>query len=168
MCHFITATLPHVVKPDSVAPIFESHKLGFELISNPHVAEQVDSQDWFVLTSRKHCDCGTSFGSLNHQDAAKAPSYDRELNRVRKKGWSEAKIQRWLEQKEHTKERHLAEGGGPELDRWIEFLNELIRSGLLPEWGYCCIGIVEVLRVSASGFSDVRGSGSPKSIQSGS
>jgi hypothetical protein len=142
MCHYITATLPHVVEPDSVANIFESHKLGFELISNPHVAEQVNSPDWYILTSRNHCDCGTAFGSLNHRDtAAKGSSYDRELKKFRKQGWSEAKMQRWLEQKEQTKERHrrkdedLVQGGSPELDRWIELLNELIGSGPAPRVG---------------------------------
>ena len=145
MCHYITASLPHDVELKSVIPIFESHKLGFELISNPHVAEQLDPQDWYILTSRKHCDCGTALGSLNHQGAAKKSSYDRELMKFRKQGWSEAKIQRWLEQKEQTKERHQredearAKGGGPELDRWIEFLNDLIsgpspRFGLLLHW----------------------------------
>src|SRR5262245_20142392 len=134
MCHYITATLPHDVELKSIAPIFESYKLGFELISNPHVAAQVDPQDWYILTSRKHCDCGTALGSLNQQQARKVSSYDRELKKFRKQGWSEAKIQRWLEQKEQTKERHrredavLAEGGAPELDRWIEFLNNLIGS----------------------------------------
>lgn len=141
MCHYITATLPQVVELKSIAPIFELHKLGFELISNPHVAAQVDSQDWYILTSRKHCDCGTALGSLNHQRAAKASSYERDLKKFRKQGWSEAKIKRWLEQKEQTKERHrredaaLAEGGGPELDRWIEFLNDLIGSDLSPRFG---------------------------------
>ena len=82
MCHYITATLPHAVELQSVAPIFESHKLGFELISNPHVAEQVDPQDWYILTNRKHCDCGTALGSLNHQGAAKVSNYDRELKKI--------------------------------------------------------------------------------------
>lgn len=42
---------------------------------------------------------------------------------------------------QQTKERHqredeaLAEGGGPELDRWIEFLNDLIGSGPSPRFG---------------------------------
>jgi hypothetical protein len=141
MCHYITAVLPHVVEVKSVAPIFESHKLGFELISNPHLAAQVDPQDWYILTSRKHCDCGTALGSLNHPVAAKTSSYDCALRKFRKQGWSGAKIQRWLEQKEQTSERQrredeaLAEAGGPELDRWIEFLDDLIRSGRSPKLG---------------------------------
>ena len=141
MCHYITATLSRVVELKSVAPIFESHKLGFEVISNPHLAEQVDPQDWYILTSRKHCDCGTALGSPNHERTAKVSSYDRELKKFRQQGWSGAKIQRWLEQKEQNKERHrrqdeaLASGGGPELDRWIEFLNDLVGFGHAPRIG---------------------------------
>jgi hypothetical protein len=141
MCRYITATLPQVVELKSIAPIFELHKLGFKLISNPHVATQVDSHDWYILTSKKHCDCGTALGSLNHQRAAKVSSYERDLKKFRKQGWSEAKIKRWLKQKEQTQERHrredaaLSEGGGPELNRWIEFLNHLIASNLSPRLG---------------------------------
>ena len=63
------------------------------------------------------------------------------MKKFRKQGWSEAKIQRWLEQKEQTKERHrredevLANGGGPEVDRWIEFLDDLIRCGPSSRFG---------------------------------
>jgi len=146
MCHYITATLPHAVDLTLVAPIFESHKLGFQLISNPHVAQQIDSQDRYILTTRKHCDCGTALGSLSHQGAREVQSYERELKKFRKQGWSKAKIKRWLEQKEQTKERHLrqdaalAEGSAPELERWVRFLNDLFDSrhahkfGLLLHW----------------------------------
>ena len=135
MCHYITATLPHSVKPESVAPLFESHKLGFELISNPHVSSQVEAGDWYVLTTRGHCDCGTALGSLNHPPSGEAVSYERELKKFRKRGWGEAKIKRWLEQKEQTKERHLredearAQGSTLELDQWVGFVTDVLKSG---------------------------------------
>jgi hypothetical protein len=135
MCHYITATLPRNVNPESVAPTFEEHKLGFELISNPHVSGQIDSGDWYILTTRGHCDCGTAIGSLCHSNVGKPVSYERELNKFRKQGWSEAKIQRWVEQKEQTKERHQREdearatGSTPELNQWVEFISELLESG---------------------------------------
>ena len=141
MCHYITATLPQAVDLKSAAPIFESHKLGFEVISNPHVAEQVDPGDRYILTSRKYCDCGTALGSLNDEVGTKLSSYERASKKLRKQGWSEAKIQRWLDQTEQTTERRrredeaLAKGGGPEIDRWIELLNDLIRSGPSPRLG---------------------------------
>ena len=141
MCHYITATLPHAVDVNVVASVFESYKLGFELISNPHVVGQIDSQAWYVLTSRKHCDCGTALGSLTHQTPTKRLSYDRDVKKLRKQGWSETKVNRWLEQKEQTRERHrredeaLAKGGGAELERWLEFLNHLLKAKVADKFG---------------------------------
>jgi hypothetical protein len=141
MCHYITATLP--IKDDiaSVASIFKSHGFGFELISNPHVAEQIGPQDCYVLTSGKYCHCGTALGSLTNRVPAKAINFEAQVKKLRKQGWSEAKIKRWLEQKEQTKERHLrddealAKGGDPELDRWIMLFKELIKVRQLPTVG---------------------------------
>jgi len=109
MCHYITAVLPHTVDPTAVASLFDSYKLGFEIISNPHVVGQIDLKAWYILTSGKHCDCGTALGSLTRQARAQGLSYDREVEKFRKQGWSEAKIKRWLEQKEQTQERHRRE-----------------------------------------------------------
>src|SRR5690348_9603085 len=125
MCHYITATLPHKVKVESVASVFESHKLGFELISNPHISTQIEPGDLYVLTTRGHCDCGTVLGSLNNTGNSEAISYEHGLKKFRKQGWSEAKIQRWLEQKEQTRERHLhedqahAQTSTPEASQWL-------------------------------------------------
>ncbi|HKP82048.1 MAG TPA: hypothetical protein VJT69_08515 [Pyrinomonadaceae bacterium] len=124
-----------------MASIFKSHGFGFELISNPHVAQQIGPHDYYVLTSGKYCDCGTALGSLNDRVPAKAVDYEPQVRKFRKQGWSEAKIKRWLEQKEQTKERHLredealAKGGDPELDRWIMLFNELIRVRQIPTVG---------------------------------
>lgn len=135
MCHFITATLPQSVKLDSVAPIFESHKLGFDLVSNPHVSAQIESEDWHILTTRGHCDCDTVLGSLSRSVASEPISYERDLKKFREKNWSEAKIQRWLEQKEQTKEKHLREDEDqarrttPDAAHWIGFITDVLISG---------------------------------------
>jgi len=135
MCHYITATLPHDVNPDSVAPVFEAHKLGFKLISNPHISLQIEAGDLYVLTTRGHCDCGTALGSLNLPTANEVVNHERELKKFRKQGWSEAKIKRWLEQKDQTKERHLredeaqAQGSTPELNQWVSFITDVLQSG---------------------------------------
>ena len=143
MCHYLTATLPHAVDLKAVSSVFETYKLGFALISNPHVAAQIDSHAWYVLTSGGNCDCGTALGSVTH---TKVLSYDREVKKFRTQGWSEAKINRWLEQKEQTRDRHQreddarAKGGSREIERWIELLNELLKTqvaskvGLLLHW----------------------------------
>ena len=135
MCHYITASLPQSVDTDSVAPIFESHKLGFDLISNPHVSAQLEAGDLYLLTTRSHCDCGTALGSLSVSAAPDELSYERELKKFRNQGWSEAKINRWLEQKRQTKARHLredearAKGSTHELNQWIRLITEVLQSG---------------------------------------
>ena len=135
MCHFITVTLPLNVDADSVAPIFRSHGLGFELVSNPYVSAQLEAGDLYLLTTRGHCDCGTALGSLDGSGAPDDPSYERELKKFRKHGWSEAKITRWLEQKEQTKEKHGREaearfkGSTQELNHWGGLITDVLKSG---------------------------------------
>lgn len=74
------------------------------------------------------------FGSLDRSDG-EAVSYERELKRFRKQGWSEVKIERWLEQKEQAKEKQSredesrAQGSTPELNQWVRFITDLLESG---------------------------------------
>lgn len=135
MCHYITVSFPHNVNVVSVAPMFESHRFGFELISNPHVSAQLEAGDLYLLTTRGHCDCGTALGSLNGSVTPDDLSNERELKKFRKQGWSEAKINRWLEQKEQTKEKHLreaeaqAKGSTHELNQWVRLITDVLTSG---------------------------------------
>lgn len=135
MCHFITVSLPKSVNADSVKAIFESHKVGFETISNPHVLEQLEPGDLYVLTTKGHCDCGTALGSLYGSVAQDDQGYQRELKKFRKQGWSEAKIARWLEQKEATKEKHRHEeearfqGSIHELNQWVSLITDVLKTG---------------------------------------
>lgn len=137
MCYFVTATLPFNVKVESVASVFESHNLGFKLLSNPHVAAQLEPGDLYVLTTRGYCDCDTALGSLNSRDNYGTVNYERELTKFRRQGWSEAKIQRWLEQKEQMKERllrdnqHRAEASADpaQATHWIGLIEGLLWSG---------------------------------------
>jgi hypothetical protein len=169
MCHYITATIAHKHEIESVALIFELYGFGFELISNPHVAQQIGPQGCYILTSGKYCDCGTALGSLNNRVQDKAVDSERQVVKFRKQGWSEAKIKRWLEQKEQTKERHLrevkalAKGGSPELDRWITLLKELINVrqipmvGLLLHWYHAGVESeqIKIQRRERLGLSEV-------------
>lgn len=135
MCDYITAILPQTVDPGSVSSIFDGHKFGFELIANPHLAKQIEPGAWQVMTTRGHCDCGTALGSLSRPEGEKEANFDRDLIKFRSQGWSEAKIQRWLDQKAQVQERHQreddhqAQGSSPELDQWINLITDLLRSG---------------------------------------
>ena len=135
MCHFITATLPGSSNLQLMAEIFEEQKLGFERILNPHVRRQIEPGDIQILTTRGHCDCGTVLGSLDRNGADLSHDYEREVGRLRMKGWSGQKIRRWIGEKEQTKARQLREDSQmlrnrtPEARRWIEFLTAVLESG---------------------------------------
>jgi hypothetical protein len=135
VCHFITAILPCNARRQQAATIFEAHKPGFREISNPHLLSFLEAGDKYILTTRKHCDCGTVPGSLNQPDDSGAVNFEREIGKFRKQGWSEAKIKRWLNQKAEMKEKaerevkQKAEASLTEADYWIRFITDLLGSG---------------------------------------
>lgn len=134
MCLYITATLPRGAKLDCVATIFDAYKLSFETVSNPYVLEQLPPGEVYVSTTSSHCDCGSALGSPGGRDGDKAVSYEHELKKLRRKGWSETKILRWLEQKERTKEKHVredearAESNTPVPRYWVDFISAVLNS----------------------------------------
>lgn len=135
MCQFITALLPADADLKAVATIFDKHKVGFKQIDNPHLFAQVTPGDVYILTTRSRCDCGTPLGSLAEGKRPKQPRLDNEVGKLRKQGWSESKIERWLEQKgqaEDKQEREqevYVENATRRLEHWIRFLSDLLRSG---------------------------------------
>ncbi len=143
MCLYITATLPRDAKLSCIAPIFESHHLSFEAISNPYVLEQLHPGDVYISTTSRHCDCGSVLGSLGRRDGEEPEGYGHELKKLKRKGWSEAKIRRWLEQKEQTKEKHVrrdearATNQTPVAQYWVDFISAVL--------GSKCIGRVGIL-----------------------
>lgn len=133
MCHYITATLPARADFKAAEAIFKRHGFGFAANDNPNLSTQLEKGDRQFMTAGKYCDCGTSLGSFR-VDARPAVS-KRELDQLRRKGWSEAKINRWLEEKNAAGEKdqraarpELAETNR-ELVRWFAMMDELFQSG---------------------------------------
>lgn len=135
MCLFVTALLPESTHIDGAVEVFEKYQIGFKRISNPHVLEQASPGDIYVQTTRHWCDCDTPLGSMARRAAyvahTGATPQDR-ISKLRKQGWSEAKIHRWLEDKgqsEEKRERVQVTKDAPRLERWISVISELLRSG---------------------------------------
>lgn len=162
MCHYITATLPAGVDPQVVAPIFQRHQRALKPLGNASLLAQLPPGEQQFLTTLKFCDCGTALGSLLSQKDEHAP--EDELPKLRRKGWSEAKIERWLNDKRAAKERQqLAREGRAQLDTpdaesWQALLQEVLETtptqhvGLLLHWYHGSIeseriAIQEVVRV---------------------
>jgi hypothetical protein len=135
MCHYMTATLSPKTDLKKAAEVFERFKLGFEIVHNPHLESQLPAGERYVLTTRKYCDCGTALGSLSHAFQKGPPSYERDVQKFRKQGWSEAKIERWLTEKEmandkaNIKSRRVSGSEDITVASWVEFLTVALESG---------------------------------------
>lgn len=138
MCHFITATLPGEIDPKKAVEIFARHKLGFKEIENESVRHHLEPGDIYILTTSGHCDCGTVLGSQYRDpeltDEQKESFRKRDIEKLKKKGWSQAKIDRWLKEAELTADK---EKRGEELEHeygvrfasdWVAFIGDILSS----------------------------------------
>ena len=142
VCHFITAALPKNADLSLSREIFHRHKLGFELIENPSVQETLAEGDHYILTTSGMCDCGTILGSEFREPLPSAEEMEKyaraTVDKLRKKGWSEAKIQRWLNEAElnKEKERRGKEAGHyynvGQASGWLEFITDFLNSKAAP------------------------------------
>src|SRR5262249_9313009 len=136
MCHFVTATVPGELELPLLARVFEKHNLGFRLLSSSPVVRQLPAGDRYVLTTRGHCDCGTVLGSRRTPEAE---SRARQVAKLRKKGWGDAKIERWLAEKQAVRERDVrkpdsdARARTADVERWLAFVDDAL--ALVPRVG---------------------------------
>jgi hypothetical protein len=138
MCHYITAVLPSTADLERVEAIFRRHKRKLEPQPNPSVLEQLHSGERYYLTTSGSCDCGTPLGSA--VKAANHPPPDPEAQRLKlqKRGWGEAKIDRWLGQQEERLARLQDQTSlpTPGADEWEALLREVLASGAT---AYVCL-----------------------------
>ena len=131
MCTYIAAVLPAGTDPKAAGELFEKHNLGFWQIHDRPPA--ISKDQLYVLTSTKYCDCGTVLGrGCIRNPHTKEP--ETEIPKLRKKGWSEAKINRWLEDKTRKPDPRDTESE-EELARWIVTIQEILTSGVTKSLG---------------------------------
>jgi hypothetical protein len=143
MCHYITATLPvetDVIKFNSYV---KPYGMYFSTIDNRSIKEQLNSGDLYGRINNNYCDCGTILGSQYDN----TPRIDKkEIDELKKKNWSESKINRWVEskkfeiEKEERKQRLSKEVSKKDGNNWTNFLNSILtdkitsRIGILFHW----------------------------------
>jgi hypothetical protein len=121
MCQYILATFPVDADLAALERVFVAHKRGWEVLTNPHLARQLPARDVQVLTTAGHCDCGSGLGS--QPPAVDDP--ERQVPKLRKKGWGEAKIRRWLDERKGAaarNERINATRGRPVRADWCAII----------------------------------------------
>ncbi len=131
MCHFITLIAP-TDDVGSVRAVMERHGRAAEPIDNPSIRKVLREGERQYLTTRGHCDCGTVLAPRSL--GAVEDKLGKDEARMRRKGWSEAKIARAIEgrRKADTKPNG---GGSDSLELWNATLHDLRNELKLPYAG---------------------------------
>lgn len=135
MCHFITMVVPPRTDLAALNEALRRHGRGVEPIENRHVVKLLKPGETYLWPSGKRCDCGTALGSLNEATRPTGPrDLRREVAKLRRKRWSETKIERWCAQMRANVEKEIrqteeqlakAATGAEDPDGWCALLRSL-------------------------------------------
>ena len=94
MCVFHSFMIPLPYEKNSVKQLFHSQGFNWHKIDVPSILEKI-GEDVDIIYTAKECDCGSYIGSkmTNPELAEMFP--EKEINKKRRKGWSEQKIENW-------------------------------------------------------------------------
>lgn len=105
MCHYITLIAPTEDKA-ALHGVLEWYGRRAIPYSNPSIAKLLLPDEHQYLTYVHGCDCGTVLGwPKADREAAADDSLAHEEAKLRRKGWSEAKVRRALEDKRRVQAR---------------------------------------------------------------
>ena len=135
MCYYITATVPAESNLEILRQVIKKHSFGFTSLTNSFITAQLPKGSQYYRATDSYCDCDDGFGYSFHYDRTSNPNdLTKHATKLRKKGWSEAKIQRSIQ--ERTLAREKPRPGIPEsADKWIKFLHETISGKQTPKIG---------------------------------
>jgi hypothetical protein len=141
MCHYITATVKKSTPLEVLSEIAKSHGLHFIDIKNEFVEQQLPQGTTYLWKKSSHCDCGTALGCMNLRNQQTETDREGETKRLRRKGWSEAKIQRWIEEKEKASDKKESrnelyrQSQEPRAEEWVKFLKDAVANPAVGEFG---------------------------------
>lgn len=136
MCHFVTAVMSADGDENATRRIAKGSLLRWDRIVNLAVSTALQTGESYYFTTRGMCDCGTAIGIANRNDIRLAePDFVREAKKLRKKGWGEHKIERWLAERKTDYDRKRDEAIATNRDspfgvqNWVDFIRQTIESG---------------------------------------
>ena len=135
MCLFITAVVPRSALCSGFDAVVARHRLAFRPCRNPHVIAQLKAGEHYTLTSAGGCDCGSPLFFAARDRIGK------QIGKLRAKGWSNAKISRWVEDsRPRTHQQKGAQDRCWSISDWAAFLEEALAQpkvsvvGLIGHW----------------------------------
>ena len=133
MCHFITLIAP-TGDAAAVRAVMERHGRAATPVENASVRTILKDEEHQFLTTRGHCDCGTVLAARHDTHDGFEEESTKAAARMRRKGWSEAKITRAIENERKADARPA--GGGPDsIELWNTVLRDLTKELNLPYAG---------------------------------
>lgn len=103
----------------ALAAIAQRHGRRLLPISNPSIDLQIRPGLRHYLTTPGHCDCDVLIGRRLRE---RAKDTDAAIQRLRRKGWSEAKIERALAQQQDKRAQRVVESTAP----WLAFTRDML------------------------------------------
>ncbi len=129
MCRFITAVVPAGIDLHSAKPLLDKYGMSFKEVRNPFLEAQLEG-DRYLRATRSTCDCDSVLGSASNREAIQTAAADTgDIEKLKKKGWSQHKIERWLAEKSGTTDRHQHTDRSKsvaELVQWREFISAML------------------------------------------
>ena len=134
MCHYITATMGPNGDESIVRRLAKASLLKWEPLDNQGVIDQLRSGERYFRTARGSCDCGTEIGAAIRTESSPLSDLDlsRQIKKRKKQGWSDGKVDDWVEQTVAEAVRKQKETAarlaGPhyEVNHWIQFVSAVL------------------------------------------
>ena len=133
MCHFVTLIAP-TDDANAVRAIMDRHGRAADPTDNPSVRKVLLEGERQYVTTRGHCDCGTVLAPGHNTPETFEEKLAKEAARMKRKGWSEAKITRALDDRRKADARPSG-GGSDSLELWNAVLGDLRDELRLPYAG---------------------------------
>jgi hypothetical protein len=137
MCQFNLLITDNTIKNIDLKKILVENNFGYQEIKNESLLKQFTNDERVILTVKEECDCNSILGKANK---CEIPQIDiqRTRRKLRKKKWSENKIERYLFDSIKSQNRTLqkfTKQDELEEKNWITLLEELksrkVRFGIL-------------------------------------
>lgn len=133
MCHFITLVAP-TEDAAALRALMKRHGRSADPIDNPSVRKVLRPGEHQYLTTCGHCDCGTALAPRHTSPEAFEEKLAKEAAKMKRKGWSDTKIARAIEDQRKADTKPSG-GGDDSLELWNAVLHSLRDELKLPYAG---------------------------------
>jgi len=138
VCLFITAVVPSAALTDTFLELSERHRVGATLVDNASILTQLSKDERYLWVTRGQCDCGSRLFGPSFEQVTRQT--ERQVAKLRKKGWGESKIDKWLASTKPGGSAPKQASGVHSIEEWALFLDEALslkstkRFGLIGHW----------------------------------